>query len=864
MKKILFGFLAVIYSIPAVAITVSGKVVDTADEPLAGATVFAPGTSKGITANSDGVFDDDIDVEADTELEISYVGCTPQKFKASELKDKTIKLNCENQIDAVVITDDFKSRACNEQELSDANATAGKTVSPAGGGKIYCNPSACKCGYDLDKSDRNKQKCVAWPENKECTNKTTPKLPRNAKSAKMVCESDVAVCKIESCDGVEFELDDNKCEKTTGKECTADDANAVKAKSEKRNNKMVCVIKKCTDKYVPADDGLSCVLSEGDCTPEELAALDAKATKGKLKKQKCIITECTAGYVPEGDKCVEVAGDCADTDLPENATYGHIKYDATTQSEVCLVDGCKAGFKPSDDKLSCVEDADAQQKIEDAREKYEAAKENEQSLANRTLGATAMGTMGIGGMMVASSLSEQKSDADAEMDMTAYLATFKCDYGAGMNIRGGQTNVELPGASELIPLYAEYVALANDLKARKAQLGLKSGIESEKILDSATTGLYDDVSTGISSGAYASLSRALQNPDGEDAKKWAEQKDKTAQNLKTGAITAGVGAVVGIAGNAINQGVLKKKEKAKPAAVKELEQALANKTPSTAACPSQATGTHPNCICNSNKEYDRNSNACRECTGGRTVQVTDGIQQCVCADGETFDSATEKCVKTETVPACDTDAGEQLQGGQCVKVTSPEEETPATPTSPTKETFSGNLSAELLFEIGKSNLRSDVKEDLNAFAEKLKVDGYKNCTDVKFYGFTDTTGSRSRNLTLSKQRAQAVADYLYSLADFKAVLATGTQPTAQGNGEDGCKCSIFAPPSGKENDADYKYCKDKLFDHVVPDGTPYAPCRRVWFSMTCENESGVWSALQESGLSGGLSDGFTSALKVKK
>lgn len=184
-------------------------------------------------------------------------------------------------------------------------------------------------------------------------------------------------------------------------------------------------------------------------------------------------------------------------------------------------------------------------------QKYRAAREREQSLANRMLGAAAMGAGGIGGMMLASGLAESAVDADAERDMRAYLATFKCDYGAGMNIRGGETNIELPGAGELVPLYAEYVALANDLKKRKEQLGLKPGIESEPILDSATTGLYDDVSNGITDGVYVSLSRALADPDGVDAKKWAEQVDATKQKTKTGGVVGGAGVAGGAVGNMI-------------------------------------------------------------------------------------------------------------------------------------------------------------------------------------------------------------------------------------------------------------------------------------------------------------------------
>ena len=67
-------------------------------------------------------------------------------------------------------------------------------------------------------------------------------------------------------------------------------------------------------------------------------------------------------------------------------------------------------------------------------QRYNAAVAREQSLANRMLGAAAIGAGGIGGMMLASGIAEQRADADAERDMAAYLATFKCNYGAGMTV----------------------------------------------------------------------------------------------------------------------------------------------------------------------------------------------------------------------------------------------------------------------------------------------------------------------------------------------------------------------------------------------------------------------------------------------
>ena len=180
---------------------------------------------------------------------------------------------------------------------------------------------------------------------------------------------------------------------------------------------------------------------------------------------------------------------------------------------------------------------------------YDQALATEQSFENRMLGGLTMAATSIGGQMLASALSEQSADTDAETAMRAYLATFHCDYGAAKNIPGGEKNIELPGGNELISLYSEYVNLANDLKVRKNALGLRPGIESEPILDSATSGLYDDVSIGKTSGAYASLARALSDPNSADAAAWAAQKSDTADKLKTGAIVGGGGALVGSGGN---------------------------------------------------------------------------------------------------------------------------------------------------------------------------------------------------------------------------------------------------------------------------------------------------------------------------
>ena len=190
------------------------------------------------------------------------------------------------------------------------------------------------------------------------------------------------------------------------------------------------------------------------------------------------------------------------------------------------------------------------QTINELQENADAMKAKEQSTENKLLGGATMAATGIGGMQAMSALAEKNADEDAETAMRAYLATFSCKYG-NYRVTGGEKNVVLPGGNELISLYSEYVNLANDLKARKTALDMRPGIETEPILDAATSGLYDDISIGKTSGAFTSLARALQNPDGPDAIAWAAQKEETAKQLKTGLTTAGIGAAAGIIGNQI-------------------------------------------------------------------------------------------------------------------------------------------------------------------------------------------------------------------------------------------------------------------------------------------------------------------------
>lgn len=223
--------------------------------------------------------------------------------------------------------------------------------------------------------------------------------------------------------------------------------------------------------------------------------------------------------------------------------------DGTGSNTAVDTNGSETNEGQAEDRYQAQQES--QDNINNLKDNAQSAKDREQSSANKLLGAAGIGATGVGGMMLASGLAEQKADVDAENAMRAYLATFTCNYGDGKNVRGGETNIELPGGNDLLALKTEYVALARDLKSRKEQLEMAPGIEADVILDAATSGLYDDVAVGKTDGAFTSLSRALQDENSDDANAWSQQKDDAKQKVKSGSIVGGVGAVGALAGDLI-------------------------------------------------------------------------------------------------------------------------------------------------------------------------------------------------------------------------------------------------------------------------------------------------------------------------
>ena len=216
--------------------------------------------------------------------------------------------------------------------------------------------------------------------------------------------------------------------------------------------------------------------------------------------------------------------------------------------------------KSTDDRT----DEEKKKALEEKQKAYDEAKANEQSLQNRTLTAVTTAATGIGGMELAMGLAQQSADKKADADMDAYIATFRCTYGNGKQVKGGPEEIELPGGNDqnMMNLRAQYIALAADLKERKAALDMTPGIESEEILDKSQMGLYDDENIGVTGGAYASLYRAKALESEEDQAKIDEEKDASKKRVIAGGVLVGAGTVIGVGGNMLlNNDEIKEKIK---------------------------------------------------------------------------------------------------------------------------------------------------------------------------------------------------------------------------------------------------------------------------------------------------------------
>lgn len=442
-------------------------------------------------------------------------------------------------------------------------------------------------------------------------------------------------------------------------------------------------------------------------------------------------------------------------------------------------------------------ESDSLAKIDELRDNATAMRDKEQSTANKLLGTAGIGATGIGGMQMASAMAEENADADAERAMRAYLATFHCNYGNTKNIAGGERDVELPGGNELINLYSEYVNLANDLKTRKTALDMRPGIESESILDAATSGLYDDVAIGKTSGAYTSLARALMDPNGADAAAWAAQKEETADKKKTGMITAGIGAAGSLIGNlAINSGkdkqnkvdeILNKYEKLKQtfdSAQQEFDEIPGQ--PCKDFTGTTGTGTAPNCECSDTKNtrFSKENGGCIACENGKVYNESN---TCVCPSNKprevngTCEAQLPECTLTGLVTSneckcidnakqegqqCKCNTGYTEKNKVCVQDTVPPVEKPDPLVSP----VTLDIKSDTAFVSGTAKLTTPKgQEALNKFINNINAHQSELSDDnfcITITGHTDRVPfkktAKKTNEQLSLERANKIKQELIS------------------------------------------------------------------------------------------------------
>ena len=296
-------------------------------------------------------------------------------------------------------------------------------------------------------------------------------------------------------------------------------------------------------------------------TPQKLGEVEVKE-----------ISECTktGGTTNDGGKTC----DCPDGFTTETINENAQKCVPAPEPMVATEPAHEQ--EPSTDEPTYTPSADElAQKLKSAQENLTTARDKENSWANRGLTAASTAATGLGTMAAASAIAEQRSDAEAEKQMRAYIETMQCEYGAGQTVKLSNEETTLPGGNELLEYYTEYKSLADELKQTKTALGLRPGIESETLYDRAQTGLYQYASTGKTGGAETSLYRALTDSESADATAWAEQKDASDKKLKTGAIVAGAGIVGGIVGNyLINERGKTKLQQKTDDVIEEIEERL--------------------------------------------------------------------------------------------------------------------------------------------------------------------------------------------------------------------------------------------------------------------------------------------------
>ncbi|MBQ7185818.1 MAG: hypothetical protein IJR92_03365, partial [Alphaproteobacteria bacterium] len=99
--------------------------------------------------------------------------------------------------------------------------------------------------------------------------------------------------------------------------------------------------------------------------------------------------------------------------------------------------------------------------LEYEKEKAKEKVKKKRDTAHNIVSGASTAMTGIGMMQAVQGFSEQKSDAAAESDMAAHIATFKCNYDKGPTFKYSTEEIIIPGGDELLKYYTEYKTLAD-------------------------------------------------------------------------------------------------------------------------------------------------------------------------------------------------------------------------------------------------------------------------------------------------------------------------------------------------------------------------------------------------------------------
>lgn len=203
-----------------------------------------------------------------------------------------------------------------------------------------------------------------------------------------------------------------------------------------------------------------------------------------------------------------------------------------------------------------------QAKVAAAQERFDAAKANENSMANKMLGGATMAATSIGAMQLAQGMTEMNADNAADAEMQSYLSTIICGIGGAKDVRYNTGGMAPEETRQLADARLKYITLAAKMKAAKENLGMAPGIESELLVD--TSSLYSGRGTdqGGAGGRFDTAAERKEASDNMD-------KDSAKVRAIAGGAALGVGALGGMLGNELINGETAKKRAEKKELAKE-------------------------------------------------------------------------------------------------------------------------------------------------------------------------------------------------------------------------------------------------------------------------------------------------------